>query len=458
MINDLKEFIAIKSVLGEPAEGAPFGKENSEALRLFLDKAESYGLKVGNDDGYAGWAEYGEGEKMVGILAHLDVVPAGNGWSTDPFTLTIENGKLYGRGVSDDKGPMIACLHALKRLAEERANLGARVRLIVGCNEENGSSCIEHYVRNQELPTVSFTPDSDFPVVASEKGIVHVLFTLPISQKLDGITLSGGCRPNVVPDYAELNIGEDSELYQKLTTTYPIISDLLRSEKVAIKLAENGCDFADYSFTLAKGLSVSTIGAAAHGSTPEKGDNALRKVLSLLSALTNDAGAEMASRLASPDAVKLFGIEAEDVTGKLTLNLGICNIENGVISLTIDLRLPATVNYAEVIEKISARFSKGVKVQVLHNSSPLAFDENDELVQALLGVYRKCTGDYESHPLHIGGGTYAKELPNCIGFGAVFPSVDTRMHDADECYPVQDFYKLEEIYYRAIKELCKLVK
>ncbi|MBR6788392.1 MAG: Sapep family Mn(2+)-dependent dipeptidase [Clostridia bacterium] len=455
MINDLKDFIAINSVASEPTDGAPFGSEIKRAFDLFLEKAKSYGLRVGSDDGYAVWCEYGEGEKLIGALAHVDVVPVGNGWATDPFTLTIEDGKMYGRGVSDDKGPMVAVLHAMKRLAEEKADLGCRVRLIVGGNEENGSSCIKHYCQNNEIPSISFTPDSDFPVVASEKGIAHVKLSLPV--KAD-VTALGGYRANVVPDYAEVDFIETSPFLENISSKCEYPSDLLRIKNVATKLAEDGCAIDDFSFIRDnKGWKISAKGVSAHGSTPEKGDNAIRKILSLMAGLTLDEGWSKASALARPDASKILGIDKQDASGRLTINVGMMSCENEVLSLTVDFRLPASVTFDEIKSVLTEFLPTGSTIDLLHLSSPLFFDEEDILVKTLLSVYAKCTGDYKSKPLHIGGGTYAKELPNCVGFGAVFPNVDTHMHEADENYPVADFYKLENIYYQAIKALSKIV-
>ncbi len=457
MLNDLAEFIEIESVLGEPEENAPFGRENARALALFLEKAAAYGLKTGSDGGYAGWAEYGEGETLIGVLAHLDVVPAGGGWSYDPFRLTVKDGNMYGRGVSDDKGPLVACLHALARLRRENADLGCRVRLIAGCNEETGSECIKHYVRHCEIPKASFTPDADFPVVASEKGIAHLKITFPRSEALaEGkITAQAGTRPNVVPNAATLLIGRGSPLFDAPAAEFRDVGGLPHAERIAGVLKDYGCDPADFACEMTDdGLRVTARGVAAHGSTPEKGDNAAAKILFMLLALTGDESVAAACEYLAPrDAAERLGIAAEDATGALTMNLGVLSAVGGVLSLTVDIRTPACSDYADIKRRLAEALT-GAEITELHRSEPLAFDENDTLVSTLLGVYRKVTGDTASRPLHIGGGTYAKELPNCVGFGAVFPGTDTRMHEPDEFYPVAAFETLETIYYEAIKALC----
>ena len=178
MLDDLKKLIAIRSVMDKPGDGAPFGRGPREALDKFLSIAAGYGMKTRNENGYCGWAEIGNGKDMLGILGHLDVVPEGDGWSHDPYSMVVEDGLIKGRGVADDKGPTVAALHAMKRIAENGAKLNHRIRLIVGCNEENGSQCIEYYRDHCEIPKASFVPDADFPVINSEKGILHLVLDI----------------------------------------------------------------------------------------------------------------------------------------------------------------------------------------------------------------------------------------------------------------------------------------
>lgn len=433
MIKDLTELVAIPSVAAPALPGAPFGKENRRALDAFLGIARRLGLSVGEKDGYAGWAEYGNGELRVGILAHLDVVPAGDNWTTSPYELSIRNGIAYGRGVSDDKGPLVACLYALARLAADKRKLRGRIRLIAGCNEEEGSACIKHYISSGgEIPRYSFTPDSDFPVTASEKGIAHISVALPRSKETaDSIaSLTGGTRPNVVPEHcrALLRIGSPAALRAE---DLPVSGDTLVLER--------------------KGVS-------AHGSAPEKGDNAIIRLLPALSALLpNDDGLRAAAELFSDlDSPARLGLGGSDVTGKTTLNMGMCGLENGRIVLTLDLRLPARYSCADVTDALRAALPPETAVDVLHSAPALVHDENGPLVRTLMDVYRKHTGDNITPPLHIGGGTYAKELPGCVAFGAVFPGRETHMHEADECYRIADLEKLVDIYYDAALALDEI--
>ena len=426
LVKDLGTLVSVPSVSSSSLPHAPFGEENRRALDIFLSRAAALGLKTGEDDGYAGWAEYGNGELRVGILAHLDVVPAGDNWTTSPYELSIRNGIAYGRGVSDDKGPLLACLYAMARLAEEKYELRGRVRLIAGCNEEDGSACIKHYVSHCEIPRLSFTPDSDFPVTASEKGIAHIRVTLPYCEITAHslIELSGGMRPNIVPDHCRAVIRAGSDAASRIP----------------------GCNNSDGNAVIIK------TGIPAHGSTPEKGDNAILKMLPLLAEiLPEDNGLKTAAKLFSDlNSPARLGLGKSDVTGKTTLNVGMCGLENGRIALTLDLRLPARYSCADVTDALRTALPPETSIDILHSAPPLVHDENGVLVRTLMDVYRKHTGDLSTEPLHIGGGTYAKELPGCVAFGAVFPGTETHMHEADESYPVDDMKRLIDIYHDAI--------
>ena len=223
-LKDLAEIVAFDSVERErSAADAPFGAEVRGALDCFLNKASYYGLKVGENGGYYGWAEYGDHEKpLIGILAHADIVPAGGGWTSDPFTVR--------RGVADDKGPLVTMLYVLKKLRDEKVKLRHRVRLIVGCNEETGSLCLKKYAEEGEIPVVSLVPDSDFPVINSEKGILHTDVAItPDEQFTSSVaSLRAGTRANVVPGEAEKRLGcmrkaarADSRVFQRGRVLHP---------------------------------------------------------------------------------------------------------------------------------------------------------------------------------------------------------------------------------------------
>ncbi len=456
----------IESLMGKPESGAPFGKKMRETLDLFLAKANSYGLKTENMDGYCGYAEVGSGKSCIGILCHLDVVPVGDGWSYPPFSLTLDNGYLYGRGVADDKGPAIAALHVLKRLKDENVNLHHRIRLIVGCNEENGSACMKYYVGRGEIPVASFVPDADFPIIGSEKGILHLKVTVPADKRLTETVeyLSAGDRPNVVPDKAVLRFRKNSTPYGKIKDLCERTgaNSVFRTENVCSFLAENGYDLKDFSARLFENFAeIETRGVAGHAMAPEKGDNAIFKLMAFLKAFSGENCGTTVSTvygsLCSADAPKKLGIACKDEkSGALTLNLGAVKLEKDKLVLTLDMRLPLCADKDAIIGKIMSAMPENSEYEVLHYAKNLYADENGTLVKTLLRVYAETTGN-ETYIVKSGGGTYARELPNAVAFGPTFPGAETNIHNADECLKLEDFEKLVEIYYRAAVELDKAV-
>ena len=203
MIDDLSKLISIESTMSDPIEGALFGKGPKDALLEGLKQCENLGFKTKNIDNYIGYAEIGEGEEVIGILAHLDVVPVGDGWKTDPYKLTIIDDVMYGRGVSDDKGAAVASMYALKIIEDLNIPLNKRVRLILGTNEENGSNCLKHYVEKEGHIDLGFTPDGSFPGVFGEKGIMHLDFHSKSTNIKD---IYGGHTRNIVCDDCTIKI------------------------------------------------------------------------------------------------------------------------------------------------------------------------------------------------------------------------------------------------------------
>lgn len=465
MLNDLKELMEIESIMGKPESGAPFGKKMRETLDLFLSKANSYGLKTENMDGYCGYAEVGSGKSCIGILCHLDVVPVSDGWSYPPFSLTLDDGYLYGRGVADDKGPAVAALHVLKRLKDENVKLNHRVRLIVGCNEENGSACMKYYVSRGEIPVASFVPDADFPIIGSEKGILHLKVTVPADSRLtDSVEyLCAGDRPNVVPDKAVLRFRKDSEPYNRIKETSGDANAIFRTESVCTFLAENGYDLNDFSAHLFGDYAeIETRGIAGHAMAPQKGDNAIFKLIAFLKALGGQNCGETVGKvydsLCSLKAPEKLGIACKDEkSGALTLNFGAVKLEKDKLVLTLDLRLPLCADKDVIVKNIMNAMPEHSACEVLHHAKNLYADENGTLVKTLLKVYAETTGG-ETYIVKSGGGTYARELPNAVAFGPTFPNAETNIHNADERLKLGDFEKLGEIYYRAVIELDKALK
>ncbi len=462
ILDDLGEIVAVPSVYSAPEDGAPYGKNCLKALEWFVDKARSYGLEAKVIDGACAYAEVGEGKECIGILGHLDVVPAGNGWATDPFKMVEENGKVYGRGVGDDKGAVVVCLAALKALKDGNVKLKRRVRLIVGADEERGSSCIRRYVETGgEIPVMSFVPDSEFPVIHSEKGIAHM--TLRFDDKALAANVSyidGAECKNALPDRSEIRIVKGSALENavKAVCGGAVTSELFEKKPLAERIVTAGNAFSDFEIENGKQINIIANGTAEHASTPEKGDSALWKTLGVLASFNGDIKSEYIEKiydyLCTPLAASKLGIYADDPkSGDLTMCMSQARMTGGALELVIDFRLPLGVKPDAVADKIEEKLGCKATVDDYHEN--LYIDEDAPLIKTLLGVYRRITGDM-TPPLKVGGGTYARELPNAVAFGCTPIDIDINMHRADENFPIAQLFKNYEIYYAAAVELANM--
>ena len=448
---------------GEPTADAPYGIECKRALEWFVDKAHSFGLEAKNIDNYCAYAEVGSGKECIGILAHLDVVPAGNGWATPPFKMVEEGGKVYGRGVGDDKGSVVVCLHALKELKDSGVKLKRRVRLIVGADEERGSSCIRHYVEvGGEIPVMSFVPDSEFPIINSEKGISHMRLVFEDKALASNISAISGaeCR-NALPDRSVIDLVKGGALISALEKACggSVTADVFKMSPAADVIISMGAGFSDFEIENGRGgTAIAARGTAEHASTPEKGDSALWKTLGLLAAYNGVIGSKHLKNvydyLCTPLAAAKLGIYVDDPkSGDLTMCMSQAAMNGDKLELIIDFRLPLGVTPDFVKKNIESKL--GCAVEVLDYHENLYIDEDAPLIRALLDVYRRITGD-NTPPLQTGGGTYARELPNAVAFGCTPVDLDINMHRADENFPIAQLFKNYEIYLAAAKELADL--
>lgn len=437
ILETLGKLVSYNSVESTSTPDAPFGEGPKAVLKEALEICNSLGFETKNLDNYCGYAQMGEGEQLIGVLGHLDIVPAGEGWDTDPFTMTEVDGTLYGRGVSDDKGAVVAALYAMKIIKDLNVHLTKRVRLIMGCNEETGSKCLKYYVEKEGHVDMGFTPDGAFPGVHGEKGAIGGIFT---SKNTKIIDINGGEASNVVCPHCITKV-EKNTFSKRVLEDYFINNDI----KYTIKDEEN--------VTI-----IDVYGVAAHASTPEYGTNAISHTLVGL----NKAGFQdsfvdfYCDHIGLETNGNMLGAKCEDEYGPLTLNNGVIRLNDGVITGTIDIRFPVTLSSKYVTGLMMEHLEdNGGKIEILRRTEPLFYPIDSPLVSKLLSAYQEVTGDYEIQPMTMGGGTYAKGINNCIAFGGEFPGDENHIHDANEKITIDALLKQTEIYVNAILKLCE---
>lgn len=436
MVADLSDLVAIDSVEGPAKEGMPFGEGPAKVLAKALEISERMGFKTKNLDNYCGYAEIGQGEEIIGLVAHLDTVPCGEGWNTDPLKVTNIDGILYGRGVTDDKGGAVASLYTLKILKELGIPLNKRIRLIFGCNEETGMHCMEHYNEVEEPLSAGFTPDGSFPGVYGEKGHMNLLVT---SKNTKIISMEGGMVTNAVCN--------------RCLTKVP--ATCVDKEKLAA--AFRNTPLKGFEINEADGvLTIDAVGVLAHASTPLLGINAASYTFWALkeAGMQDDFVDYYVEHVGTACNGEGYNLNIEDEYGDLTFNNGIVETEDGVIKCNIDIRYPVTYNEEKIREILEGRLEdeKG-KCEILNIGNPLFFDPESKLVKTLHEAYIKITGDTEHKPFVMGGGTYAKAIPGIIAFGCEFPDKDYHIHDANELIPISELKEQAEIYTEAVKNL-----
>lgn len=426
-LNSLEELVAFASVKGEKVEGAPFGQAIQDSLKAALAQAQKEGFTTYIDPkGYYGYAQIGQGEDYFGVLGHLDVVPIGSraDWNNDPFTMVQEDGYLYGRGVSDDKGPTLLAFYALCELLEEGMELKMPVRFIYGTDEESGWECMERYVESEKHPLMGFTPDSGFPLVYAEKGVLN----LRLSGKGSDVNYKAGGALNVVPSEA----------------VYPF------SASLAEHLKALGAE------TVEKDGNIQVIGKNSHAARVEDGINAL---VLLLSAFHGD-GKESPAALFVKErlygahfAQKLLRISEDDLSGKASINLGRVDLSSQEEILELDMRYPVSFDYDELIDELrQVALLYGFELDVTSHLAPIYIDREGELVQSLLAAYKKVSGD--DTPAQISGGaTYARAMENLVAFGPSFPWSESTEHQPNERIKMEEFEMAFNIYKEAFRNL-----
>lgn len=423
LIDTLVRQIEIQSEKTEAIDDKPFGHGPYEALVAFLEDAKNLGFRVHNLDNYAGWVEMGpEDAPMVAALCHLDVVPA-QGWS-DAYQAQVLDDKIIGRGSMDDKGPAVAVLFAMKSILDEGKELPARIRLILGTDEESGSACMKYYVKHAELPQAAFTADADFPVINGEKG--HCAYVL----QYDGepadfqngtrlIECKTGTRANVIPGEATL---------------------VFESENASQK-------------------EIEYIGKMGHASMPQYAQNAIQLALTeAYKTHHNDTFLALMNKLFHMEYDgKSLGISSiDEVTGDLTLNVGIIDYAHGKGEITIDIRYPVSTSFEKITSQIEAAIADTpFSIKTSSNVDPLYISLEDPLVVTLMDAYKKVT-NRDDKPLVIGGGTYARSVPNTLAFGPCFAEDENLCHQKGEYITFDTLFTAADIYREALLSLAEV--
>ncbi len=423
LIENIRKWIAIPSVQGAPAgENAPFGKEVRRMLDTALADGRRFGFEVRDIDGYAGDISYGSGPQTMGMLAHLDVVPLGDGWTHDPLGGEIENGRMYGRGTTDDKGPALCALYAMRAVKEAGIPLKDGVRLILGCDEETGMSDMRYYASKLKMPDYGFSPDAEFPVINIEKGGVNMRLS-KVTGGEDGAALPvyslyAGERPNVVPAEATAVVGLGGLSVEALN------GKLAEIEKKHDKFRLAATD-------------------AGEGRAKAGGEGARAAIAMLAEAVGMEYTGES------------LGIAcADELSGALTCNLGILRYDGNELSALLDIRYPLCGSEELMLGQAAKRVAPaGMAVCCASSHTPLHVPADSKIVQGLLKVYHEVTG-LPAYTIAIGGGTYSRMMPNTVAFGVCFPGDMDVCHIADEYIDVEKMMLGVKIFAHAIAEIA----
>ncbi len=441
IVSNIVRLVNIESVAVEAEGKYPYGEGPARALDEALSIGASLGFEAKNYDYQCGSLRYGTGEEEIGFFSHVDVVPAGNNWTYSPFDAKVENGYIIGRGSNDDKGPAMTALYAMLCCKELGIPLKHSLRLVLGCNEENGMPDLPHYFKSEKAPVFSIIADAEFPVCYAEKGMLTV--TLKSSPLHGRITeMHGGMVYNMVADEA-----------------YAVLKDTTADE--AIKALSNTDLKAEAA---ANGVKISAFGKATHAAWPEGSVNAIRKLAAGLaeSGLVDDQERDVLKKMASylDDYYgEGLGIAFEDeVTGKLTHVAGkVRRLEDGALTLNFNIRHPVCVTTDKVLELVKERAEKdGFTIEDTFILKPVYVDPESDIVKKLTGIYNDVAGDNRK-AFYEGGFTYARVVPNAVAYGPHFPGRKLpfsdgrgKEHMPDECMSIQNIMDAIRIYVRAI--------
>ena len=429
-LTSLKTLISYPSVLNEGENGTPFGQAIQDVLEKTLEICRSLGFTTYLDPkGYYGYAEIGQGAELLAVLCHLDVVPSGDeaDWRTPPFEATIKDGWIFGRGVQDDKGPSMAALYAIKALLDSGVKFKKRVRFIFGTDEETLWRCMGRYNELEETATLGFAPDSSFPLTYAEKGLLQVKLHGPGSEQLD---LEAGAAFNVVPGKAS---------YQ---------GELLEQVVAGLQAASFDYEQNDQQVTV--------LGLPKHAKDAAEGINAIVRLATVLQPLQSHPALAFIAEAVGEDATgsRLFGDISDEPSGRLSFNIAGLTLNSEKSEIRIDIRIPVLADKDQLVAKlaeIAGRYQ--LDYEEFDYLAPLYVPKDSELVSTLMTIYQEKTGD-TSPAMSSGGATFARTMPNCVAFGALFPGVEQTEHQANERASLEDLYRAMDIYAETIFRLA----
>lgn len=462
VIEDIRRLVRIESVddhmNAEP--GKPWGPAPYEALRKGLDMASRLGLDAHDCEGYIGYADLeGSSPTQIATIAHTDIVPVGIGWTVPALDVTRRDGFLLGRGVLDDKGPLVLSLYAAHFFARQVQSTGRRlpytIRCIVGCNEETSMADVDWYLEHFDAPAFCFSPDADFPLICGEKGIFHGLFHTKASVAGPDrplVELDAGTVPNAIPGLAKALVQESAAGFLLSRCTQGIESSMVGGGLV----------------------NVEAQGIGGHAAFPAGTDNAIGKLVRLMLEAHDGSGElageqdtvsflKMVEKLTRTSDGSALGIASRDeVFGPLTLNAGVVRtLPDGTCTITVDVRYPRSI----ALEDIVATFQRladehGCTFESGHSNPPFYMDPSLPEIRALLDTYNEFMGT-DREPLVIGGGTYARHFPRACAFGPNDPKVDYPdwvgpEHGPDEGVSEKDLRRALKVYIMSIARLMEL--
>ena len=429
-LESLKTIVSYPSVLNEGENGTPFGQSIQNVLEKMLEITRSLGFKTYIDPkGYYGYAEIGQGEELLAVLCHLDVVPAGDlsDWETPPFEATIKDGWIHGRGVQDDKGPSLAALYAVKALMDAGVTFNKRIRFIYGTDEETLWRCMARYNELEETATLGFAPDSSFPLTYAEKGLLQIKLHGSGSQEL---AIEAGEAFNVVPAKASYtgNLADSLE----------------------VELKKQAFEYERTADT------VTVIGVPKHSKDAAEGVNAIVRLATGLNPLIQHSAIQFIAEAVREDATgsRLFGEISDEPSGTLSFNVSGLSLDQDKSEIRIDMRIPVLADKDKLVQELSQIAEEyQLRYEEFDYLAPLYVPLDSELVSTLMAVYKEKTND-DSPAVSSGGATFARTMPNCVAFGALFPGALQTEHQANERTVIEDLYKAMDIYAETIYRLA----